>query len=109
MVQINSRSQNSNCSVRAVIDNADGVRVNVRISWDYTTSAPEYVNVSGDYSSAQGGYTVNFSRRYSVGGTYTPAETAPEALDATFENALKSLITSCFTNYSNVELITVEE
>ena len=52
---------------------------------------------------------VNFSRRYSVGGTYTPAETAPEALDATFENALKSLITSCFTNYNNVELITVEE
>lgn len=109
MVQINSRSQNSNCSVGAVIDNADGVRVNVRIRWEYTSSAPEYVNVSGDYSSVQGGYTVNFSRRYSVGGTYTPAETAPEALDATFENALKSLITSCFTNYRNVELITVEE
>lgn len=109
MVQINSRSQNSNCSVGAVIDNADGVRVNVRIRWEYTSSAPEYVNVSGDYSSVQGGYTVNFSRRYSVGGTYTSAETAPEALDATFENALKSLITSCFTNYSNVELITVEE
>lgn len=109
MVQINSRSQNSNCSVGAVIDNADGVKINVSISWDYTTSAPQYVNVSGWYSSAQGGYTVNFSRRYSVGGTYTPAETAPEALDATFENALKSFITSCFTNYSNVELITVEE
>ena len=102
MVQINSRSKSANCSIGAVIDNAEGAKINVSISWDYTTTAPLRMSVNGWFSSPQGTFSTNFNFTYTADGERMSSDPAPEALDETFASALKSLVLECFEKYDNV-------
>ena len=97
---INSRSQNSSCSLGAAIDNGSGLRIQADLSWNFNSSAPSRI-------SAYAGFSI--SRSYSPDGTWSPEEEIPcTVFDDTFNNALKALVLACFENYNNVQLINVE-
>lgn len=110
MTQINYKESNTNSSVGAVVENGSGQRISVRLSWGFSTSAPVQIAMDADYRTPSGGLTFTASRRYTSDLTYSPVEDVTcEAFDTTFDNAVKALVQSCFENYSNVNLIAVEE
>lgn len=102
--KINARSTSSNCSVGAVIDNGDGLKINVNASWYYTVSAPTNINVHCSYDAA--GQSFADDRSYDSTGSYDTTGKIPcGVFDTTFNDALKALILDCFENYTNVNLI----
>lgn len=104
---INSRSQNSSCSLGAAIDNESGLRIQADLSWNFNSSAPSRISAYASYNNSSQGFSIN--RSYSPDGTWSPEEEIPcTVFDDTFDNALKALVLACFENYNNVQLINVE-
>lgn len=110
IMNITFRESNTNSSVGAVVANADGKNINVRLSWGYTTDAPTGVNLNADYKTPAGGVTVSVVRYYLPDGTYSPVEdSATDIFDATFNAAVLELVQSCFSNYNKINIIGVED
>ena len=107
--KINARNQNSNCSVGAVIDNADGLKVNASLSWDYSLSsspspAPDHISATCYYYGS--GQEFRDVRTYASDGSYNAdGKISCAVFDTTFDNALKALVLDCFENYTNVSLV----
>lgn len=102
---INSRSQRSNCTIGALIDNGSSLKINVDIEWSYRTTAPESMSANINYYNDAGqGFSDN--RSYDSTGSYDTTGKIPcGVFDTTFNDALKALILDCFENYTNVNLI----
>lgn len=107
MIQIKTKENNSNSSIGAVIRNADDLAIEVRIRWDFTTSAPVTMKTTSVYKSPTGGVTIVDERKYEAGGTFTPAEEKDYSVfDETYNAGLLALVRKCFMHYNDVTLIT---
>lgn len=102
---INSRSQRSNCTIGALIDNGSSLRINVEIEWNFRSTAPERMVANINYSN-DSGQGFSDRREYSSDGSYDTSGKVPcGVFDTTFNDSLKALILDCFENYTNVNLI----